>query len=132
MSRTIILLLLSSLPGAFSTRCSPRFGWTSSLTFAGPMSASLTYIYSGSISSIRMIEHSTVVVQHAQLMSPSRIPSHIRMEVASSRPDNLPTLSAANTSELFLLLIWHFWWRSGGCRLMQLRLSASVCRRYRS
>ena len=38
------------------------------------------------------------------------------MEVASSRPDQLPTLSAAKTSELSLLVRSPFCWRSGRCR----------------
>ena len=38
------------------------------------------------------------------------------MEVASSRPGHLPTLSAAMTSELSLLVKSPFWWRSGQCR----------------
>ena len=40
----------------------------------------------------------------------------IRMVVASSRPDHLPTMSAAKNSELSLLAKSHFWWRSGRCR----------------
>ena len=40
----------------------------------------------------------------------------IQMEVASSRPDHLPTLSAAKTSELSLLVKSPFWWRNGRCR----------------
>ena len=39
----------------------------------------------------------------------------IRMEVASSWPDRLPTLSAAKTSKLSLLAKSPFWWRSGRC-----------------
>ena len=38
------------------------------------------------------------------------------MEVASSRPDHLPTFSAAKTPELSLLVQLPFWWRSGRCR----------------
>ena len=38
------------------------------------------------------------------------------MEVASSRPDHLPTLSAAKTSELSLLVKSPFWWLSVRCR----------------
>ena len=41
----------------------------------------------------------------------------IRMEVASSRPDHLPTLFAAKSSVLSLLVKLPFWWRSGQCRL---------------
>ena len=60
----------------------------------------------------------------------------VRMEVVSSRPDQLPTLSAAKTSELSLLVKLPFWWRSGRFRqcssdFLLLRLSASVCRRCR-
>ena len=40
----------------------------------------------------------------------------IRKEVASSRLDCLPTLSAAKTSKLSLLVKSHFWRRSGRCR----------------
>ena len=40
----------------------------------------------------------------------------IRMEVASSRPDHLPTLSAAKTSELSLHVKLPFCWLSGRCR----------------
>ena len=40
----------------------------------------------------------------------------IRMEVASSRPDHLATLSAAKTSEHSLLVKSHFLWLSGRCR----------------
>ena len=40
----------------------------------------------------------------------------VRMEVASSRPDHLPTQSSAKTSELSLLVKLRFWWRSGRCR----------------
>ena len=40
----------------------------------------------------------------------------IRMEAASSRPDHPPTLSAAKTSELSLLVKLTFWWRSGRFR----------------
>ena len=42
--------------------------------------------------------------------------SIIRMEVASSRPDHLPTLSAAKTSKLSILVKSHFCWRSGRFR----------------
>ena len=35
------------------------------------------------------------------------------MEVATSRPDHQPTLSAVETSELSLLVKLPFWWRSG-------------------
>ena len=40
----------------------------------------------------------------------------IRMEVASSWLDQLPTLFAAKTSELSLLVKLPFWWRSSRCR----------------
>ena len=39
-----------------------------------------------------------------------------RMEVASSRPDHLPTLSAPKSSARSLLIKSRFWWRSGRCR----------------
>ena len=39
-----------------------------------------------------------------------------RMDVASSWPDHLPTLSVAKTSELSLLVNSPFWWRSDRCR----------------
>ena len=42
--------------------------------------------------------------------------SIIRMDVAPSRPDHLPTPSSAKTSELPLLVKSPFWWRSGRCR----------------
>ena len=38
----------------------------------------------------------------------------VRMEVASSRPDHLPTLSIAKTSGISSNRL--FWWRSGRCR----------------
>ena len=38
------------------------------------------------------------------------------MEVDSSQPDYLPTLSAAKTSKLSLLVKLPFWWLSGRCR----------------
>ena len=41
------------------------------------------------------------------LSSRALIPAEIRMEVASSRPDYLPTLSAAKTSKLYLLVKHH-------------------------
>ena len=53
----------------------------------------------------------------------------IQMGVASSRPDLLPTLSAAISFVHFLLVKTPFWWRMPA---MLLRLYASVCRRYRS
>ena len=40
----------------------------------------------------------------------------VGMEVASSWPDLLPTLLAAKTSELSLLVKLPLWWRSGRCR----------------
>ena len=40
----------------------------------------------------------------------------VRMEVASSRPDHLPTLSAAETSELSLLVKSNFLGLSRRCR----------------
>ena len=40
----------------------------------------------------------------------------VRMEVASSRPDHLPTQWIAKTSELSQLVKSHFRWRSGRCR----------------
>ena len=40
----------------------------------------------------------------------------LRMEVAASRADHLPTLSAAKTSELSLLVKSPSWWLSGRCR----------------
>ena len=40
----------------------------------------------------------------------------IQVEVASSRPDHLPTLSAAKSSELSLLVKSPLWWRSGRFR----------------
>ena len=43
----------------------------------------------------------------------SRRSTLVRMEVASSRPDLLPTLSIAMTSELYLLVKSTFWRRSG-------------------
>ena len=39
-----------------------------------------------------------------------------RMEVASLRPDHLPTLSAAKTSTLSLLVKSPFYWWSSRCR----------------
>ena len=38
------------------------------------------------------------------------------MEIDSSRPENIRTLSAAQTSELPLLVETHFWWLNGRCR----------------
>ena len=40
----------------------------------------------------------------------------IRMEVTSSMPDHLATLSEANALELSLLVNSHFLWLSGRCR----------------
>ena len=40
----------------------------------------------------------------------------IRMEVASSWPKHLPSLSASKTSKLSPLVKSTYWWRSGQCR----------------
>ena len=54
--------------------------------------------------------------QNIDYVKQHHTPHWIRMEVASSRLDHPPTLSAAKTSELSLLVKSLFWWLSGRCR----------------
>ena len=55
----------------------------------------------------------------------------VRMEVASSRPHHLPTLSAAKTSD-FSLLVKSLFWRGTADFCTAALTFASVCRRYRN